>query len=86
MFAKTSKNQEELWIVRIIVHYKEHELLKHFLDLARIKQKVQLYSGETNHPSEEKLEEIAKMVNTSLVKLMLSIKKDAFIVDQEKIR
>ncbi|ERJ81371.1 hypothetical protein HMPREF1987_01731, partial [Peptostreptococcaceae bacterium oral taxon 113 str. W5053] len=47
---------------------------------------VQLYSGETNRLYQEKLEEIAKMVNTSLVKPMIGIKKDALIVDQEKIR
>ena len=63
---------------------KEREMLKHFIDIGKIKQKFQFYLGKINRLYQEKSKEIVKMASTYLVKPMTDIKIDALIVDQEK--
>lgn len=63
---------------------KEREILKHFIDIGKIKQKFQFYLGKINRLYQEKSKEIVKMASTYLVKPMTDIKIDALIVNQEK--
>lgn len=63
---------------------KEREILKHFIDIGKIKQKFQFYLGKINRLYQEKSKEIVKMASTYLVKPMTDIKTDALIVNQEK--
>ena len=63
---------------------KEREMLKHFIDIGKIKQKFQFYLGKINRLYQEKSKEIVKMASTYLVKPMTDIKIDALIVNQEK--
>lgn len=54
---------------------KKREMLKHFFNLGRNQVENSTLYGKINHLSQEKLDERVKMENTSLVKLILSIKK-----------
>ena len=47
---------------------KEREILKHFIDIGKIKQKFQFYLEKINRLYQEKSKEIVKMASTYLVK------------------